>query len=127
MTALTNNEIRLKILSVLQKKIFEDARDPRVYSPQIAEETGVPIQLVEYNLRYLGDKMLVDILSVSRSWGYTSRINAFGIDVLEKPENFVNDFPFLKIYIQNIGGNVKGHAIQAEDSEIKIENDKKSP
>lgn len=111
---------RYRIIESLYKKNEEDPGFP-LNQKQLSQQIGVSDSELELNVRYLEEKGLIRC-----SWtggtprNIMARINAHGMDVYENQEEFLPQFPFLKINvnIQEIKGSVIGPVIQGERATV---------
>jgi hypothetical protein len=79
---------------------------------------------MDFNIFYLGEKGLIDVvLSLDTPW-YFAKITAFGIDVIQNKPKFKTEFPFIQTNIQHIQGNVYAPVTQAVDGPQVSFNDK---
>ena len=79
----------------------------------------IPEKQMDFNMFYLKEKRLVSLFEVIESWIY-ARITAFGIDVIERKEKYLEEFPFIQTAIQEIHGDVYGTVVQAVESQVSF-------
>jgi hypothetical protein len=121
MPEISNDEIRYKILEVLYKIALREGSDWKVKRPYLKNKLKIDQHLIDFNVKYLNDRGLARIIVWSgRNWD-SAVITAKGIDVYEHKSDFANQYPFMKVAIQNIGGNVYGSAVQSVDSQISFD------
>ncbi len=105
-TAPSHDEIRYSILTILYKKAEKTPSDATVSREQLGEILGVEDNKIDFNLKYLEQKKLIDRPQLFQgSYKLSARITADGIDIIEHKEENKKQFPFLSatipIQIQN--------------------------
>lgn len=115
-----HEEIRLRILEILYKHAENQPSNPWLERENLKKDLNVNYKILDFNILYLEEKGLLSIARVINLPFARSKITAYGIDVIERKENYAEELPFLKFYIQQIRGNVYGQVVQAVDSEVHI-------
>jgi len=120
MSSLSDSEIRHMMLEVLLKASQEDPTGVGLDRDKMKEILQIPENKMDFNMFYLKDKGLVQLLqSLGTPWNF-AQITAYGIDVVENKEKYKDEFPFIQTTIQEIHGNVYGSVIQAVASEVSF-------
>ncbi|MHA1215685.1 MAG: hypothetical protein ACTSPG_10325 [Candidatus Hodarchaeales archaeon] len=109
-----NKEIRASIL----KRLYDfHQKEPYNILELQDFQLKVPENLLLGNLRYLNEKSLIEFkLDMGGHSGY-ARITAFGIDVVENPEQFEGQFSINFNLIQ-VGGDVNAPIVQGHQIDI---------
>lgn len=120
MSSMSDSEIRHMMLEVLLKASQEDPTGVGLSRDRMKEILQIPENRMDFNMLYLKDKGLVQLLqSIGTPWNF-AQITAYGVDVVENKEKYKNEFPFIQTTIQEIHGNVYGHVIQAVSSQVSF-------
>jgi hypothetical protein len=119
MSGTTNDAVRLRMLEILYKKATEGT-NWAVEREEMKQLFPVPENQLDFNMLYLREKKLADLhISNGSSW-QTTKITGKGIDIIEHKPQFANEFPFIHVAIQEIGGDVNGSAVQAIQPEVDL-------
>lgn len=81
---------------------------------------GISENQMDFNMLYLEDKALVKLYKTLGFLWRMASITSYGTDIIENKKDFENQFPFLKVTIQEIKGDVYGQVVQAVDSEVHV-------
>jgi len=114
---LSNDETRHLILEILYRHAREKGTRIGLRLDQIQKMLNIPDNLVIFNLEYLDQKGLITMKRLASGWENIS-ISAYGIDVIERKDEFRDKFPFIQTTIQEIHGDVYGTVIQGVSSQI---------
>lgn len=117
----SNNEIRYSILQHLYRLHFEDPSSFGIARVELLRLIGTQENLMDSNMLYLEEKGLVRLEKVMGSLWAWARVTALGIDVIENKEMYKQRFPFITVQIQEIHGDVHGNVVQAEGSQVTIQ------
>ncbi|MEM3874169.1 MAG: hypothetical protein QXU45_03455 [Candidatus Bathyarchaeia archaeon] len=118
MPHLSNDQIRRIILETLYNDALENPTSLGVNRDTMKKILQVDESIIDFNIRYLKEKGLIDFIThLGVPWSF-ARITAFGIDVVENKERYREQFPFIQAIIQEIRGNVYGQVVQAVNSEV---------
>jgi hypothetical protein len=120
MSILSDNQVRLAILEILHKSFRDNPKSVGIDRKTMQQTLNISENQMDSNMLYLEEKMLVKLHKTLGSLWAFAKITAYGMDVVEDKERFAEKFPFIKVTIQNIGGNVYGPAVQAVDSQVSF-------
>lgn len=113
MSAVTDDQLRYSILQILYKTAQEDVMSLGLERTKMIDLLKVTEKRVDFNIFYLRDKTLIELLQTMGTPWVLAKITAYGIDVIEHQNNFKTQLPFIQTNIQNIQGNVNAPVIQA--------------
>ena len=120
MSLVDNNQIRYRILEELYKYEQKEPGRLGVENEAMLGTLGATSEQMDFNMLYLEEKGLVELLKVMGSLWRNVRITALGIDVVENKERYMNDFPFIQAVIQQIQGPIYGTVVQAVSSQVNF-------
>jgi hypothetical protein len=121
MSAVTDNELRHQILELLHKSAQQDPLTLGLDRARMKEHLQVPENQMDFNIFYLRDKRLIELLQCMGTPWVLAKITAFGIDVIEDKDRFKVEFPFIQTNIQQIQGDVNAPVIQAVGSQVNFD------
>ena len=116
----TNDWTRYRILEILYGKATELGTDWIVTREELRRLLLIEDKFIDFNVFYLNDMKLAQILQISnRNWSKV-QITGKGIDVIEHKQKFSDEYPFIKTTIMQIQGDVNAPIIQATDSQVNF-------
>lgn len=113
MSAATNDQLRYQILEILYKSAQDNVMSLGLERASMIDILKVPEKRVDFNIFYLRDKRLIELMLAGGEPWICAKITALGIDVIEHQDNFKTQLPFIQTNIQNIQGNVNAPVTQA--------------
>lgn len=103
-----------KVRSVILRKLYEhnntNPNFPYYYLEEFTK-LGISKEQISVNIRYLEEKGLVKKVLWDATIPTAAIISAKGMDAVENPETFGDQFPFISKNIQIITGDVKNSVI----------------
>ncbi len=109
----SNDQVRVIILDFLHKELQEHPRDV-TNKENIVQALGVPQKQLDFNMFYLQEKGLVELITAMDGW-HCANITAYGIDVIENKDSYKSEFPFINNTTIQVQGNNYGAIIQANN------------
>lgn len=121
MSAVTNDQLRYRMLEILYKFAQDNARSLGLERAKMKELLQVPDNIMDFNISYLADKRLIKLFLAGGEPWMCAEITAYGIDVIEHQDNFKTQLPFIQTNIQNIQGNVNAPVTLVAGSQVTFD------
>jgi len=115
----TNDWVRYRILEILYGKATQET-DWGVTREELRKALLLEDKLIDFNVGYLHQVKLAQILLITRRAWEKIQITGKGIDVIEHKPQFSDEYPFLKTQIVQVHGDVNAPIIQATDSQVNF-------
>lgn len=121
MPSIDHNEIRHRILEILYKFAEQNSQSLGLDRERMQKTLQISEKLIDFNMLYLEEKGLIKLFKVTGSLWHSAQITAFGMDVIENKEKFGEQFPFIRVTIQEIHArDIYGTVVQAVESQVSF-------
>lgn len=108
-----DDQVRNLILETLYKAARANPTNKFLERRKMVDALRISERDLDFNIFYLEEKCLIELISAPAKPWIRAKIKALGIDVIEKPADYKQDFPFINVHVQ---GSTYGDIVIANNN-----------